>query len=118
MHIAAAERMHAALLPAVKRVHQAIDAKAKEFADIVKIGRTHLMDATPLTVGQEMSGWASLLERDVLRVLEQGLDGLYDLASRRHGRRHRHQRPSGVRRARSPKKIAEAHAFAVSFPSQ
>jgi len=79
MYIAAAERMHAALLPAVKRVHQAIDAKAREFADVIKIGRTHLMDATPLTVGQEMGGWASLLERDVTR-LEQGLDGLYDLA--------------------------------------
>ena len=79
MHIAAAERLKNALIPSVKRVHQAIDAKAKEFADIVKIGRTHLMDATPLTVGQEMSGWASLLERDIVR-LEQGLDGLYDLA--------------------------------------
>jgi fumarate hydratase class II len=79
MHIAAAERLHDALIPAVKRVHQAIDAKAREFADVVKIGRTHLMDATPLTVGQEMGGWASLLERDAVR-LEQSLDGLYDLA--------------------------------------
>jgi fumarate hydratase, class II len=79
MHIAAAERLHGALIPAVKRVHQAIDAKAREFADVVKIGRTHLMDATPLTVGQEMGGWASLLERDVVR-LEGSLDGLYDLA--------------------------------------
>jgi fumarate hydratase class II len=79
MHIAAAERLHGALIPAVKRVHQAIDAKAREFADVVKIGRTHLMDATPLTVGQEMGGWASLLERDAVR-LEQSLDGLYDLA--------------------------------------
>jgi len=79
MHIAAAERMHGALLPSVRRLHQALDAKAKEFADVVKIGRTHLMDATPLTVGQEMSGWASLIERDIVR-LEQGLDGIYDLA--------------------------------------
>jgi fumarate hydratase class II len=79
MHIAAAERIHGALLPSVKRLHQALDAKAKEFADVVKIGRTHLMDATPLTVGQEMSGWASLIERDITR-LEQGLDGIYDLA--------------------------------------
>ena len=79
MHIAAAERMHNALIPAVKRVHVAIDAKAREFADVVKIGRTHLMDATPLTVGQEFGGWASLIERDVAR-LEQGLDGIYDLA--------------------------------------
>jgi fumarate hydratase class II len=79
MHIAAAERVHGALIPAVKRVHQAIDAKARQFANVVKIGRTHLMDATPLTVGQEFGGWASLLERDVAR-LEQSLDGLYDLA--------------------------------------
>ncbi len=79
MHIAAAERVKNALIPAIKTVHDAIDAKAKEFADIVKIGRTHLQDAVPLTVGQEFSGWASLLERDIKR-LEQVLDGLYDLA--------------------------------------
>src|SRR5712691_11448292 len=64
MHIAAAEQMNR-LIPAIQTVHNAIDAKAKEFKDVVKIGRTHLQDATPLTVGQEMSGWASLLERDV-----------------------------------------------------
>jgi fumarate hydratase, class II len=60
-------------------LHKAIEEKARKFADVVKIGRTHLMDATPLTVGQEMSGWASLLERDVLR-LRDVLPGLYDLA--------------------------------------
>jgi len=78
MHIAAAEQMNK-LIPRVREVHDAIDAKAKEFKDVVKIGRTHLQDATPLTVGQEMSGWASLLERDVTR-LSQALAGLYDLA--------------------------------------
>ncbi|MDT7809491.1 MAG: fumarate hydratase, class [Acidobacteriota bacterium] len=78
MHIAAAEQMRK-LIPEVKRLHDAIDAKAREFADVVKIGRTHLQDATPLTVGQEFSGWASLLERDVER-LESVLPGLYDLA--------------------------------------
>jgi fumarate hydratase class II len=78
MYIAAAERMNA-LIPEVQKVHDAIDAKAKEFADVVKIGRTHLQDATPLTVGQEMSGWASLLERDIER-LKMVLPGLYDLA--------------------------------------
>jgi fumarate hydratase, class II len=78
MHIAAAEQMNK-LIPRVREVHDAIDAKAKEFKDVVKIGRTHLQDATPLTVGQEMSGWASLLERDGTR-LSQALDGLYDLA--------------------------------------
>jgi fumarate hydratase class II len=78
MHIAAAEQMNK-LIQRVQEVHDAIDAKAKEFKDVVKIGRTHLQDATPLTVGQEMSGWASLLERDVERM-KQTLPGLYDLA--------------------------------------
>ncbi len=78
MHIAAAEQMNK-LIPRVREVHDAIDAKAKEFKDVVKIGRTHLQDATPLTVGQEMSGWANLLERDGTR-LSEALDGLYDLA--------------------------------------
>src|SRR5437773_700830 len=79
MHIAAAERVKNALIPAIKSVHDAIAAKAKEFKDVVKIGRTHLQDAVPLTFGQEFGGWASLLERDIKR-LEQVLDGLYDLA--------------------------------------
>src|SRR5437763_4151189 len=79
MHIAAAERVKNALIPAIKSVHDAIAAKAKEFKDVVKIGRTHLQDAVPLTFGQEFGGWASLLERDIKR-LEQALDGLYDLA--------------------------------------
>ena len=79
MHVAAAERVARVLIPAIESVRQAIDAKAKQFASVVKIGRTHLQDATPLTVGQEFSGWASLLERDITR-LKQALDGLYDLA--------------------------------------
>jgi len=79
MHIAAAQRVKKALIPAIHHVHAAIDAKAKEFEDIVKIGRTHLQDAVPMTVGQEFSGWASLLERDIQR-LNLVLDGLYDLA--------------------------------------
>ncbi len=78
MHIAAAEEMNK-LIPEVQRVHDAIDAKAKEYRDVVKIGRTHLQDATPLTVGQEMGGWASLIERDIER-LKMVLPGLYDLA--------------------------------------
>src|SRR5437667_6768414 len=78
MHIAAAEQMNK-LIPRVGEVESAIDAKAKEFKDVVKIGRTHLQDATPLTVGQEMSGWANLLERDIERMTAV-LDGLYDLA--------------------------------------
>jgi fumarate hydratase class II len=79
MHIAAATRLQRDLIPVVQRVHDALDAKAHAFAEVVKIGRTHLQDATPLTVGQEMSGWTSLLARDLER-LHQGLEGLYDLA--------------------------------------
>ncbi|HEY9282894.1 MAG TPA: class II fumarate hydratase [Pyrinomonadaceae bacterium] len=78
MHVAAAEQMNE-LIPAVERLRAAIDAKAREYADVVKIGRTHLQDATPLTVGQEFGGWASLLERDIER-LRAVLPGLYDLA--------------------------------------
>src|SRR5215468_8497136 len=79
MHIAAADRVQRALIPAIQTVHDAILEKSKEFGSIVKIGRTHLQDAVPMTVGQEFSGWASLLERDIKR-LEQALQGLYDLA--------------------------------------
>src|SRR5271166_2025139 len=79
MHIAAASETSRRLLPAVKKLRDALDAKAKEFAGVVKIGRTHLQDATPLTVGQEISGWVSLLDRDGARIAV-ALDGLLDLA--------------------------------------
>ena len=79
MHIAAATETSRRLLPAVARLRDAIDAKAKEFKDVVKIGRTHLQDATPLTVGQEFSGWVSLLSRDGARIA-MAMDGLMDLA--------------------------------------
>jgi len=62
MHIAAADRVKNVLIPAVGNVRDAIAAKAKEFNNVVKIGRTHLQDAVPLTFGQEFGGWASLLE--------------------------------------------------------
>jgi fumarate hydratase class II len=78
MYIAAAEQL-TRLIPEIQNVHDAIAAKAEEFKDVVKIGRTHLQDATPLTVGQEMSGWANLLERDIGR-LQMTLPGVLDLA--------------------------------------
>jgi fumarate hydratase class II len=78
MYIAAAERT-TALITAMQTIHDAIDAKANEYAQVVKIGRTHLQDATPLTVGQEMSGWANLVQRDIER-LRLVLPGLLDLA--------------------------------------
>jgi fumarate hydratase class II len=79
MHIAAATETARKLLPAVKKLRDVIDAKAREFKGIVKIGRTHLQDATPLTVDQEFGGWVNLLDRDGGRIAV-ALDGLYDLA--------------------------------------
>jgi len=78
MYIAAAERM-TALIPEVQKVSDAIKAKAKEFEGVVKIGRTHLQDATPVTVSQEFNGWANLVDRDIER-LRMVLPGLMDLA--------------------------------------
>jgi fumarate hydratase class II len=68
MHIAAAESVHERLLPALERLHKGLDAKAKAFMDIVKIGRTHLQDATPITLGQEFSGYAKQIEFGIARV--------------------------------------------------
>src|ERR1700675_3992582 len=79
MHIAAASRVVEALIPAVERLRHALDEKARAFGAVVKIGRPHLMDATPLTGGQGVSGWVSLLDRDVTR-LKETLPGLYELA--------------------------------------
>src|SRR6476469_1444882 len=78
MYIAAGEQLNK-LVPRVQELHDAIAVKAKEFAGVVKIGRTHLQDATPLTVDQEMGGWASLVERDIER-LNSAMPGLLDLA--------------------------------------
>ena len=79
MHIAAAERIVHHLLPAMQHLRDALAAKASEFADIVKIGRTHLMDAVPLTLGQEFSGYAQQMTNDIRRV-EEVLPELYELA--------------------------------------
>jgi len=79
MYIAAATEVDASLIPSVRMLHKALLKKQKEFDKVVKIGRTHLMDAVPMTLGQEFSGWASLLARDIDR-LKQVLPGLYELA--------------------------------------
>jgi fumarate hydratase class II len=79
MHLAAARAVSVRLLPAHEALHAALDIKARAFADIVKIGRTHLQDATPLTLGQEFSGYASQLEQ-IGPVLQASLRGLYLLA--------------------------------------
>ena len=79
MHIAAAVNVKQRLIPAVKALHDAIAAKAEEWKDIIKIGRTHMQDATPLTLGQEWSGYAGMLA-DNLERIEDALEGVYRLA--------------------------------------
>jgi fumarate hydratase class II len=79
MHIAAAIVLNEKLIPALGELQAVLDNKSRDFANVVKTGRTHLQDATPLTVGQEISGWSSLVRRDLDRI-RIAIDGLYDLA--------------------------------------
>src|SRR6202048_1045504 len=79
MHIAAAEEVTHELIPAVRKLRDALARKAREFAEIVNIGRTHLMDAVPLTLGQEFSGYVAQLDYDLKRI-EAMLPDLYELA--------------------------------------
>jgi fumarate hydratase class II len=79
MHIAAAEEWTHRLIPMVKKLRDALQAKAAEFRDIVKIGRTHLMDAVPLTLGQEFSGYVAQLDHG-LKFLHDALPPMYELA--------------------------------------
>ena len=79
MHIAAYTMATGKTIPALKRLRDAIDAKSKLWADVVKIGRTHLEDATPLTVGQEWSGYAGALD-DAIAEVKHATDGLLVLA--------------------------------------
>src|SRR6202521_4187434 len=79
MHVAAAEEIVNVLMPAVQKLRDALQAKAEEFASIVKIGRTHLMDAVPLTLGQEFSGYVAQLDAD-LRRIDAVLPDIYELA--------------------------------------
>jgi fumarate hydratase class II len=79
MHLAAAERATAHLLPAVARLRATLERKARAFADIVKIGRTHLQDATPLTLGQEIGGWVAQLDHG-LAAIRVTLPPIFELA--------------------------------------
>ena len=75
MHLAAAIAIQERLLPKVRKLRQALDEKARSWADLVKIGRTHLMDAVPLTLGQEFSGYVGMLD-DNLERIQGALPGL------------------------------------------
>jgi len=79
MNIAAATNVKQRLIPAVKALHDAIAVKVNEWKDVIKIGRTHMQDATPLTLGQEWSGYEGVLADDLDR-LEDALKGVYRLA--------------------------------------
>ena len=68
MHIAAGEEVVHRLLPALKTLHDALDVKAKAWAEIIKIGRTHTQDATPLTLGQEFSGYVQQVQNDIAQI--------------------------------------------------
>ena len=80
MHIAAVVEITDRLVPSVRRLRDALDAKARAYANVTKIGRTHLMDAVPLTLGQEFSGYVAQLDADLER-LDVVLGGLYELAA-------------------------------------
>ncbi len=79
MHIACAEEIHHRLLPALRHLHKALDAKARAWAEIIKIGRTHTQDATPLTLGQEFSGYATQVANGIMRI-ESTMPDLMQLA--------------------------------------
>jgi fumarate hydratase class II len=79
MHVAAVQAIVRELLPSVRALRDALQKKSEEFAGIVKIGRTHLQDAVPLTLGQEFSGYVAQLDADIARI-EQSLPDLYELA--------------------------------------
>jgi fumarate hydratase class II len=79
MHIAAVEQIRHRLIPSVKRLRDTLDRKAKEFKGVVKIGRTHLQDAVPMTLGQEISGWVAQLDHGLAHV-RQALPHLCELA--------------------------------------
>lgn len=79
MHIAAVEQIHHRLIPMVTKLRDALQKKAEEFKDIIKIGRTHLMDAVPLTLGQEFSGYVQMLTNGLERI-DAAMPRLYELA--------------------------------------
>lgn len=79
MHVAAVIAVSTQLIPELKSLHRVLAEKAEAYRDIVKIGRTHLQDATPLTLGQEISGWAAMLQYN-LKHLENSLPHLSELA--------------------------------------
>src|SRR5262249_18037729 len=79
MHIATVEQLEDVLMPAVRTLRETLDGKARAFSRVVMVGRTHLQDATPLTLGQMVSGWVAQLDQ-ALQGLDRSLPGVSDLA--------------------------------------
>ena len=115
VHLAALGEVSADLLPALDALADALAAKAEEFSGHVKSGRTHLMDAVPVTLGQEFAGFAAQIRLGADRVRDTLGAGRSDPA-RRHRRGHRPQHPSRVRRAGSRRQLGEATGLEISRP--
>ncbi len=79
MHVALVIELEDRILPAIKRLESVLEKKSLEFANIVKIGRTHLQDATPITLGQEISGWVEMLSKNS-KMIEESIEGIRELA--------------------------------------
>ena len=99
MHIAAAEEIAHHLMPALAHLQAALQKKSKEFARIVKIGRTHTQDATPLTLGQEFSGYVAQVKNGIVRI-RTGAQAALSAGARRHRSRHRAERQAAIRQPR------------------
>ncbi|MBS0620769.1 MAG: class II fumarate hydratase [Verrucomicrobia bacterium] len=110
MHIAAVTKIRKMLLPKLKLLHAGFEKKAKEFREVIKVGRTHLMDATPLSLGQEFSGYASQIEHGI-EAIENALQHLYELALGGTAVGTGINAP-----ARYPKRVAEVIAEITGFP--
>ena len=113
MHIAAAEAVEGRLLPGLGRLHAALWPRSEEWAGIVKIGRTHLMDAVPVTLGQEFGAWARQVELGQ-RAAARRAAAAAAAAAGRHRGRHRAQPPPGFRRASSARSSPSAPACAFT----
>jgi fumarate hydratase class II len=116
MHVAAVAALRTNLLPSVQKLRDTLAGKSHEFRDLVKIGRTHLMDATPLTLGQEISGWVQLLDNGTAHIKES-LPHLYELALGGTAVGTGLECASGIRRARGRRADAP-HQLSVRDSAQ
>ena len=107
MHVAIVEELDARCYPAIEQLRNTLAAKARAFADVVMVGRTHLMDATPVTLGQVFGGWVAQLDQ-ALRDDRVRAQRALPACARRHGGRHRPQRARRASARRVARELAEA----------